>query len=70
MTTIKDSKGRQKAPLTPWKQKSKKAKKPLPGVGSMDGRWGYAAIAPFFIIFLIFGVAPVVYSIYIEFRFT
>ena len=67
MTIIKDGKGRQKAPLTPWKQKSVKDKKPLPGVASLDGRWGYPAIAPFFIIFLIFGVAPVVYSIYIAF---
>ena len=67
MTTIKDGKGRQQAPLTPWKQKSKKAKKPLPGIASMDGRWGYPAIAPFFLLFLIFGVAPVVYSIYIAF---
>ena len=67
MTTIKDGKGRPKAPLTPWKQKSKKAKKPLPGIASMDGRWGYPAIAPFFLLFLIFGVAPVVYSIYIAF---
>ena len=67
MTIIKDGKGRQQAPLTPWKQKRKKEKKPLPGVGSLNGRWGYPAIAPFFIIFLIFGVAPVVYSIYIAF---
>jgi cellobiose transport system permease protein len=67
MTLIKDSKGRASAPLTPWKQKSKKEKKPLPGVASLDGRWGYPAIAPFFLIFLIFGVAPVAYSIYISF---
>ena len=67
MTNIKDGKGRQKTPLTPWRQKSKKNKKPLPGIASMDGRWGYPASAPFFLLFLIFGVAPVVYSIYIAF---
>jgi len=64
MLLIKAGKGRRKAPLTPWK---KQQRKPIPGVPSLNGRWGYPAIAPFFIIFLIFGVAPVVYSIYIAF---
>jgi cellobiose transport system permease protein len=64
MTVLKKSKGRTKAPLTPWK---KKEKKQLPGVASLDGRWGYPAIAPFFLIFIVFGVAPVLYSIYIAF---
>jgi cellobiose transport system permease protein len=65
MTLVKEGKGRQKTPLTPWKKK--KEKKQIPGVASLDGRWGYLAIAPFFLIFLVFGVAPVVYSIYIAF---
>ena len=64
MSVIKVGKGRRKAPLTPWK---KQQRKPIPGVPSLNGRWGYAAIAPFFVIFLIFGVAPVAYSIYIAF---
>ncbi len=64
MSLIKAGKGRRKAPLTPWK---KQQRKPIPGVPSLNGRWGYPAIAPFFVIFLIFGVAPVVYSIYIAF---
>ena len=64
MTQFKASQERKKAPLTPWKSKTKK---PLPGVGSLNGRWGYFAIAPFFLIFLVFGVAPVIYSIYIAF---
>ena len=51
MTLFKEGKGRPKAPLTPWKQKSKKEKKQLPGIASLDGRWGYPAIAPFFLIF-------------------
>ncbi len=64
MTQFKASQGRKNAPLTPWKSETKK---PLPGVGSLNGRWGYFAIAPFFLIFFVFGVAPVVYSIYIAF---
>jgi cellobiose transport system permease protein len=64
MSLTKEGKGRRKAPLTPWK---KQQRKPIPGVASLNGRWGYPAIAPFFIIFLIFGVAPVVYSVYIAF---
>jgi cellobiose transport system permease protein len=50
--------------LTPWKRSKRAA---FTGVPSMNGRWGYPAIAPFFLIFLIFGVAPVVYSVYISF---
>jgi cellobiose transport system permease protein len=64
MSLTKEGKGRRNAPLTPWK---KQQRKPIPGVASLNGRWGYPAIAPFFIIFLIFGVAPVVYSVYIAF---
>jgi cellobiose transport system permease protein len=64
MTLFKEGEGRTKAPLTPWR---KKEKKQLPGVASLDGRWGYPAIAPFFLIFIVFGVAPVIYSIYIAF---
>ncbi|MFM8842648.1 MAG: carbohydrate ABC transporter permease, partial [Actinomycetota bacterium] len=54
---------RQKS-LTPWKRSKRTT---FTGVPSMNGRWGYPAIAPFFVIFLIFGVAPVVYSVYISF---
>lgn len=54
---------RQKS-LTPWKRSNRTT---FTGVPSMNGRWGYPAIAPFFVIFLIFGVAPVVYSVYISF---
>lgn len=54
---------RQKS-LTPWKRSKQTA---FSGVPSINGRWGYPAVAPFFIIFLIFGVAPVVYSVYISF---
>jgi cellobiose transport system permease protein len=64
MSAIKVGKGRRKAQLTPWK---KQQRKPIPGVPSLNGNWGYSAIAPFFLIFLVFGVAPVIYSVYIAF---
>ena len=64
MSLIKVGKGRRKASLTPWK---KQERKPTPGVPSLNGNWGYAAISPFFLIFFVFGVAPVIYSVYIAF---
>ena len=36
-------------------------------VGALNPNWGYLFIAPFFVMFLIFGLAPVVYSTYIAF---
>jgi cellobiose transport system permease protein len=36
-------------------------------VPSLNGRWGYMFSAPFFVMFLIFGLAPIIYSIYIAF---
>lgn len=33
----------------------------------LDGRWGYVFTAPFFFMFLIFGLIPVIYSVYIAF---
>ena len=71
MKNTRVRKGRRKAPLSPWRsansQKAIKAKKPIEGVASLDHRFGIPMIAPFFIIFLIFGMAPVIYSIYISF---
>jgi len=64
---------RQKKPLTPWKRTDPlaepiaKKKRLFPGVDSLNGRWGYLFISPFVITFLIFGLAPVVYSVYIAF---
>ena len=57
--------GRSKTSLTPWK----KNKKPeaFPGVRSLNGRWGYLYVAPFIFMFVIFGLAPVIYSVYISF---
>ena len=71
MSQFKERERRRKAPLSPWKSvnpnKAAKKKKPIEGVASLDHRFGIPMIAPFFIIFLIFGLAPVIYSIYISF---
>jgi cellobiose transport system permease protein len=36
-------------------------------VPSLNGGWGYLFTAPFFVMFLIFGLAPIIYSVYIAF---
>ena len=56
---------RNSKPTSPWKP----AKKPnnANAVQSLNGRWGYLFTAPFFVMFLIFGLAPIVYSVYIAF---
>ena len=66
MTQLQDVKGGTRAPLTPWKKKKKK-EEVFPGVRSLNGRWGHLFVAPFMITFLIFGLAPVIYSVYISF---
>ncbi|MEN9731726.1 MAG: hypothetical protein RL488_1036 [Actinomycetota bacterium] len=57
--TVK-GRSRPKAAPSPWKPK--KAKKPESGIRSLNGKWGYLFIAPFVVMFLIFGLYPVVYS--------
>jgi cellobiose transport system permease protein len=56
---------RGKTSLTPWK----KTRKPeaFPGVRSLNGKWGYLYVAPFIFMFVVFGLAPVLYSVYISF---
>lgn len=66
MTHVQVVQGGTKAPLTPWK-KQKKKEDVFPGVRSLNGRWGHLFVAPFMIMFLIFGLAPVIYSVYISF---
>jgi cellobiose transport system permease protein len=66
MTITAAEKGRSRAPLSPWKNKSKKPEA-FPGVRSLNGRWGYLYISPFIFMFLLFGLAPVLYSVYISF---
>ncbi len=73
MSQLKVKAGPSKAPLSPWKsakpEKAKKAKpaKVISGVASLNGRWGFLFVAPFFFMFVIFGLAPVIYSVYISF---
>ena len=62
--------GRKRTRLSPWKQNNaltKQKNDPFPGVKSLNGKWGYPYVAPFIIMFVIFGMAPVIYSIYISF---
>jgi cellobiose transport system permease protein len=55
-------------PPSPWKpvKQSRKLSNPN-AVVSLNGRWGYLFTAPFFVMFLIFGLAPIIYSVYIAF---
>ena len=59
------------APQKPEKQKrkgkSERRKATENGIRALNPRWGYAFVAPFFVMFLIFGLAPVVYSTVIAF---
>jgi len=66
MALLKERQGSHKPALTPWKKKSKK-EDVFPGVRSLNGRWGHLFVAPFLIMFLVFGLAPVIYSVYISF---
>lgn len=61
-----------KGSLTPWrKPKAPKAPKTdgFPGLKALNGKWGYLFVAPFVVMFLIFGLAPVAYSVYVAFFF-
>jgi cellobiose transport system permease protein len=55
-------------PPSPWKpSKPQRKANNLNAVPSLNGRWGYLFTAPFFVMFLIFGLAPIIYSVYIAF---
>jgi cellobiose transport system permease protein len=55
-------------PPSPWKPAKANKKPGNPNaVPSLNGRWGYLFTAPFFVMFLIFGLAPIIYSVYIAF---
>lgn len=56
---------RGKTSLTPWKKNRKP--EAFPGVRSLNGKWGYLYVAPFIFMFVVFGLAPVLYSVYISF---
>jgi len=48
-------------------KKSEKRKATENGIKALNPNWGYAFVAPFFVMFLIFGLAPVIYSTWIAF---
>lgn len=65
-TTV--GKARASKPPSPWKPaKPQRKVNNLNAVPSLNGRWGYLFTAPFFVMFLIFGLAPILYSVYIAF---
>lgn len=57
--------GRRTTPTSPWRAKKKAPDGAV--VPSLNGRWGYLFTSPFVIMFLIFGLAPVLFSTYIAF---
>ena len=55
-------------PASPWKPAKPPKKLNNPNaVLSLNGKWGYLFTTPFFVMFLIFGLAPIIYSVYIAF---
>lgn len=54
-----------KETLEPKKRKTPKVDGSV--VSALNAKWGYLFVAPFFLMFLVFGLAPVVYSTYIAF---
>ena len=51
-------------------KRGKKSEKRLAtenGIKALNPKWGYTFVAPFFVMFLIFGLAPVIFSIWIAF---
>ncbi len=65
-TTV--GKARASKPPSPWKPaKPQRKANNVNAVPSLNGNWGYLFTAPFFVMFLIFGLAPIIYSVYIAF---
>lgn len=65
-TTV--GKSRASKPPSPWKPaKPPRKVNNVNAVPSLNGNWGYLFTAPFFVMFLIFGLAPIIYSVYIAF---
>jgi cellobiose transport system permease protein len=66
--TLLNERERPKKPLSPWKPRKVSDRRAVafPGVKSLNGRWGYLYVAPFVIMFAVFGLAPVIYSVYIS----
>jgi len=51
----------------PKLKRSERRKVTDTGIKALNPNWGYAFVAPFFVMFLIFGLAPVIYSVVIAF---
>jgi len=65
-TTV--GKARVSKPPSPWKPAKPQRKVNNPNaVPSLNGGWGYLFTAPFFVMFFIFGLLPIAYSVYIAF---
>jgi len=65
-TTV--GKARVSKPPSPWKPAKPQRKVNNPNaVPSLNGMWGYLFTAPFFVMFFIFGLLPIAYSVYIAF---
>ena len=61
-------KARASKPPSPWKPaKPPRKLNNVNAVPSLNGNWGYLFTAPFFVMFLIFGLLPIAYSVYIAF---
>jgi len=61
-------KGRSKGAPSPWRPKKQpKEQIEFPGLRSMNGKWGYMFVAPFIVMFLIFGLSTLFYTTYIAF---
>ena len=60
-------KAQKSTPLTPWKPPKQQKHVNAGAVPSLNGRWAYLFIAPFFVMFLIFGLFPIGYSVFIAF---
>jgi cellobiose transport system permease protein len=61
-------KARASKPPSPWKPaKPQRKVNNVNAVPSLNGRWGYLFTAPFFVMFFIFGLLPIAYSVYIAF---
>ena len=61
-------KARASKPPSPWKPaKPPRKVNNANAVPSLNGNWGYLFTAPFFVMFLIFGLLPIAYSVYIAF---
>lgn len=59
--------GRRNASPSPWRTEKKPKKVAVTGIHSLNGKWAYLFTSPFFVMFTIFGLIPVIYSIYIAF---